>query len=92
MPVTIAEIAKEANVSKTIVSRVLNNKPGVGKQTRERVLKIIEEKKYRVNKIAQSLSTQKTGVIGVIVTNLCSVHLFKMIESIEKVCLEIIIM
>ena len=88
MPVTIAEIAKEANVSKTIVSRVMNNKPGVGEATRKRVLEIIEAKNYRVNRLAQSLSRQKTGVIGVILTNLCSVHLFDMIEGIEKVCLE----
>ena len=88
MPVTIAEIAKEANVSKTIVSRVMNNKPGVGEATRKRVLEIIEAKNYRVNRLAQSLSNQKTGVIGVILTNLCSVHLFDMIEGIEQVCLQ----
>lgn len=88
MPVTIAEIAKEANVSKTIVSRVMNNKPGVGDKTREKVQKIIEQKNYRVNRLAQSLSTQKTGVIGVILTNLCSVHLFKMIEGIEQISSE----
>lgn len=88
MLITIAEIAKEANVSKTIVSRVMNNKPGVGDATRKRVQKIIKEKNYRVNRLAQSLSTKKTGVIGVILTNLCSTHLFKMIEGIEKICLE----
>src|SRR5438067_1889753 len=42
---TIKEIARLANVSKTTVSRVLNHKPDVDPATRERILHIIEEQR-----------------------------------------------
>ena len=43
MTVTIKDIAKAANVSKATVSYVLNDKPGVSKKTRQRILGIIKE-------------------------------------------------
>jgi len=39
----ISEIAKICNVSKTTVSRVLNNHPYVSKEKREQILKVMEE-------------------------------------------------
>ncbi|MCA9881937.1 MAG: LacI family DNA-binding transcriptional regulator, partial [Anaerolineae bacterium] len=36
----MADIAQEANVSKMTVSRVLNNKPGVAEETRQRILSV----------------------------------------------------
>lgn len=35
---TISDIAKKANVSRTLVSRVLNNKPGVSPENRQKIL------------------------------------------------------
>jgi LacI family transcriptional regulator, galactose operon repressor len=43
---TIKEIARIADVSKTTVSRVLNHKPDVDPATRERILHIIEEQGF----------------------------------------------
>ena len=64
--VTIKDIAKECNVSITTVSNVINNKAKVGEQTRQRILKVMEERGYRPNTIAQGLRSQKTRVIGII--------------------------
>lgn len=64
--VTIKDIAKLANVSHTTVSRCLNDSPLISLKTKERVLKIAKELNYEVNSSARSLSTKKTGVVGVI--------------------------
>ncbi|MDY7041198.1 MAG: LacI family DNA-binding transcriptional regulator [Chloroflexota bacterium] len=64
--ITIADIARRADVSKTTVSRVLNNKPDVDKGTRERILRIIEETGYVANAMARGLRHQRTGRIGLL--------------------------
>ena len=45
----LREIAKTAGVSLTTVSLVLNGKPGVGRETRERVLRLLRENGYPVD-------------------------------------------
>lgn len=44
---TIYDIAKQAGVSASTVSRVINNKPGINAQTRKRVQKLLNENHYR---------------------------------------------
>ncbi|MDO4522130.1 MAG: LacI family DNA-binding transcriptional regulator [Eubacteriales bacterium] len=55
MRVTIKEIAKRANVSRGTVDKVLNHRPGVKKETMERVQAIIEELNYTPNIIGKAL-------------------------------------
>lgn len=61
---TMVELAKEAGVSTTTVSKVLNQLPGVGAQTRARILQLIEqmEQSLRFHQLSgakrQPLSTQ----------------------------------
>ncbi len=43
----IEEIAKRANVSKAAVSLALNNRPGVGPETRRRIMEIVKESGYK---------------------------------------------
>lgn len=62
----INDIAKKAGVSRTTISRVLNNKSDVDEKTREKVLKIIDEVGYVANSVARNLrkkSTQKIGLL-----------------------------
>lgn len=65
--ITIAEIAKLANVSKTTVSRVLNNKPDIQPETKERIKKIIEEYDYHPNVFAKAISHRKSNTIGLLI-------------------------
>jgi len=44
--IKISEIAEKANVSTTAVSLALNDKPGVGKETKDRILRIAKENNY----------------------------------------------
>lgn len=55
----IRDIAEKANVSIGTVDRVLHNRPEVSENTRKKVLKIIEEYKYRPNLLAQRLASDK---------------------------------
>ena len=63
---TIQQIADEAGVTKTTVSRVINNRPDVAPETRERVEKIIKQLGYKPSAVARSLSQGKSCTIGVI--------------------------
>jgi LacI family transcriptional regulator len=67
MPATIIDVAKKAKVSVATVSRVINRSTIVKEETRQRVLRAIEECGYTYNAIARSLSTRKSVTIGVIV-------------------------
>lgn len=63
---TIHDIAKEAGVSIQTVSRVLNNRPDVSRETRKRVQDVIARNDYQPNAIARSLIRQRTHTIGFI--------------------------
>ena len=61
------QVAALAGVSHQTVSRVLNGHHSIRPETRERVLKVIEEVNYRPNSAARALATRKTNRIGVLV-------------------------
>ena len=67
MALTIKDIAERAGVSSGTVSKVLNDAPGVGAETRIRIRKLVEELDYEPNALAQGLAARRTGNIGVIV-------------------------
>lgn len=67
MRLTINDIAKKANVSKSTVSRVLNNSGYVNKETREKIEKVIKENAYYPSAQARSLSKRESNTIGVII-------------------------
>lgn len=68
--ITIKDIAKMAEVSVTTVSRVINNKPDVSKNTKNRVLKIIDKTGYKPNKVARGLVLSKTYTIGLVIPDI----------------------
>lgn len=57
MSPTIYDIARLANVSKSTVSRVLNNQQNISEEAKERVLNAIKELNYHPNKLARALTT-----------------------------------
>jgi LacI family transcriptional regulator len=67
LTVTIADIAKKLNTTSGTVSRALNDHPAISEKTKKRVLKAAEKLNYRRNKIASSLRSGQTGIIGVII-------------------------
>ena len=64
---TIKEIAEIANVSIGTVDRVLNNRTGVSKATRERIEAIVEETGFHANAYARNLKLGKKVKVGVLI-------------------------
>ncbi len=64
--VTIKDIARIAGVSHSTVSRSLNDSPLISEKTKKRIKKIAAELNFAFNASAQSLSTRRTGTIGII--------------------------
>ncbi len=69
MKVTIKEVAKEANVSPSTVSRVLSDSSQISEKTKEIVREAISKLNYRPNAIARSLANNKSRIIGVVFPN-----------------------
>ena len=65
---TISDIAKLANVSKTTVSFYLNGKfEKMSEETRQRIEKVIEKTGYEPSVVARSLNFKQTKLIGIII-------------------------
>jgi LacI family transcriptional regulator len=63
----LEDIGAKAGVSRSTVSRVINNDPNVSETTRVRVLRVIEDMGYVPNMAARALVTRRTQVIGVVI-------------------------
>lgn len=86
--VTIADIAKRAGVSKTTVSRVLNDKPDVDKETREQILAIIRETGFVPQTQAVNLVRGRTGLIGLLVPSLTNPYSLTVIQGVAEAIAE----
>ncbi|HSR30985.1 MAG TPA: LacI family DNA-binding transcriptional regulator, partial [Anaerolineae bacterium] len=64
MPITIRDVAREAGVSVSTVSRVLNDKDDVAPETYERVRDVIRRLGYTSSLAARSMRSRRTNVIG----------------------------
>ena len=69
-PITIKQVAHEAGVSTQTVSRVINNRPDVAPETRQRVLKVIERLGYQPSALARSLIRRRSHTLGVVIAGL----------------------
>ena len=66
MKVTIKDVAKEANVATSTVSRVLSNSDKISDETKERVNNAIKKLNYTPNVVARGLANKKTRILAVI--------------------------
>ena len=67
---TIRTVAERAGVSKSLVSLVLRDSPGVSAGKREAVQRAIDELGYRPNAIARQLTERRTNMVGVLLNDL----------------------
>ena len=65
----IEDVATAAGVSMKTVSRVLNNEPNVREETRNRVMRTVEELQYKPNLSARSLAGQRSYVVALVYNN-----------------------
>src|SRR5919108_3429742 len=63
---TIADVARRAGVSRAAVSFAINRRPGVGDETRARILRAAEELGWRPSVPARALTRARAGAIGLV--------------------------
>jgi LacI family transcriptional regulator len=80
---TIYEVSKLAGVSLATVSRVMNNSARVSLKTREKVEAAMKQLGYRPNSIAQSLASNRSNSVGILVPELHGPFFGSMLSSIE---------
>ncbi len=82
--VNIQEVAKEAGVSPSTVSRALNGFPGISEKTRERIVEIARKLNYRPNYRGQILTTQSTKNIGLLITDITNPFFPELVMGAEE--------
>ncbi len=80
----LADVAKEAGVSPTTVSRVINNYGYLSAKTKGKVHAAMAKLNYQPNSLARSLHGKKTNLIGVIFPSISNPFYAELIEKIEK--------
>ena len=83
--VTISDIARRAGVSKVTVSRVLNERPDVSAETRERILHLVSELRYTPDARARGLTHRRSHIIGLLMDDLATPFMLASIRGVERV-------
>ena len=83
--ITIADIARKLNTTPATVSRALSNHPGISDKTKKSVRQTASQLNYKRNRIASSLRSGKTHLIGVIIPS-AEINFFgSVVHGIESV-------
>jgi LacI family transcriptional regulator len=82
---TIIDVANQAGVSYSTVSRVVNGKSYVKPETREKVLQAMTRLGYQANLHARSLAGGRSNVIGLLVIDLTTQYMGEIIHGIDDV-------
>lgn len=83
--VTLADIAATAGVTPMTVSRVVNENGYVHVDTREKVLRVVQEMNYRRNGLARGLKRQRTETIGLVIGDVANPFAAEVIRGVREV-------
>lgn len=82
---TIRDIARLCNVSTSTVSRAMNGESGINKETKKRILQVIEEHNFRPNNSARNLKMIESNTIAIIVKGMSNLFFQELIAEMEKI-------
>mgnify|MGYP003639317322 CR=1 FL=1 len=83
--VTLTEVAERAGVSKMTVSKVLRNTGSISTNTRDKILKAVDDLGYVKNSIAGLLSSQKSSMVAVIIPSASDTVFAEILSGINSV-------
>lgn len=83
---TIKDIANALGISAATVSRALGNSPEISEQTREKVVAMARQMRYKPNMFARNLKRNCNNMIGVIVPEIINSFFPEIIIGIQEVC------
>lgn len=81
----IFDIARESGVSISTVSRVINNPELVKVETKEKILKIINDANYTPNSMARGLAKKESMIIGVVIPNINNPFYSEIVRAIQDI-------
>jgi LacI family transcriptional regulator len=87
--VTIRDVAREAGVSVTTVSRVLNGKDDISEATTKKVLEVVDEMGYASSLAARGLRSHRTNVIGLILPNVALYYSQEILRGVNRAIAEL---
>ena len=88
MSVSIKDIARQAGVSHSTVSRALADSPLVSATTKKRIQRLAQEMGYTPSAIARAMSTHKTQTVGLVVTSIADPFVAEVVSGIEETALD----
>ncbi|MGG4141539.1 LacI family DNA-binding transcriptional regulator [Paenibacillus algorifonticola] len=86
MTTTIEDIAREAEVSISTVSRVINNSKAVSPKLKDRVNEVIQKYNFKPNALARGLVSKKTNTLGIIIPDISNIIFGSITKGINSVC------
>ncbi|WP_028403085.1 LacI family DNA-binding transcriptional regulator [Ectobacillus panaciterrae] len=84
MKPTIYDIAREAGVSATTVSKVINNKGRISEKTRKKIMQIMEELHYQPNVLASAMKGKSTYTIALLIPDMANPIYAQYLKYIEE--------
>ncbi|MCQ2500523.1 MAG: LacI family transcriptional regulator [Lachnospiraceae bacterium] len=85
---TLKDVAKEAGLTVTTVSRVLNNRGYISEDARKKVDEAMKKLNYRPNEIARSLQRKSGNMIGLIIPHISHPYFAQLISKIDHFAVE----
>lgn len=86
--VTIQDVARTAGVSVSTVSRVLNGKLDVARDTQDRIHSVINDLGYTTNLAARSMRSQRKNLIGLVMPDIAYPYAIEVMKGVNRAIAE----